>query len=85
MDSEGFVAAVEGHLVPIAPIIGFAIKKQLADIGADRHNLTPELALRFIDRMTDALDLFLGKKGALDARSMMLKEFRRHAPERAEA
>jgi len=84
MDSEGFVGAVEEKLVPIAPIIGYAIKKQLHDAGADRDSLTPEIALRFIDKMTDALDMFLGKQGAMDAKKMMLRELRRHAPEYAE-
>ncbi|MEW5936829.1 MAG: hypothetical protein AB1665_03300 [Candidatus Thermoplasmatota archaeon] len=81
MDSEGFVRAVEERLVPIAPIIGYAIKKQLHDIGADRRSLTPELSLLFIDRMVSALDLFLGQKGAKEAKHLMLKELRRFAPE----
>lgn len=81
MDSEGFVRAVEEKLVPIAPIIEFAIKKQLNEVGADRKTLTAEQAMKFIDNMVNALDLFLGPTLARDSRQLMLKELRRSAPE----
>ncbi|MFH0816977.1 MAG: hypothetical protein V1934_09230 [Methanobacteriota archaeon] len=81
MDSESFVKAVEDRLLPIAPIIEFAIKKQLNEVGADRKTLTPEQAMRFIDKMADALDLFAGPAKAVESKQFMLKALRRSAPE----
>jgi hypothetical protein len=81
MDSEGFVKAVEERLLPIAPIIEFAIRKQLNEVGADRRTLTPAQAMRFIDKMAEALDLFAGPAQARDAKQFMLKALRRAAPE----
>jgi hypothetical protein len=80
VDSEAFVRAVEERLLPIAPIIEFAIKKQLNEVGADRSTLTPEQAMRFIDKMTGALDLFAGPTKALESKQFMLKALRRAAP-----
>ena len=81
MDSEGFVKAVEGHFVPIAPIIEFAIRKQLSEVGADRRTLTAEQAVKFIDKMVGALDLFLGPSQAKESKQVMMKELRKFAPE----
>jgi hypothetical protein len=81
MDSEAFVKTVEDRLLPIAPIIEFAIKKQLNEVGADRKSLTPEQAMRFIDKMADALDLFAGPTKAMESKQFMLKALRRSAPE----
>jgi len=81
MDSEGFVKAVEERFVPIAPIIEFAIKKQLAEVGADRKTLTAEQAVKFIDKMVGALDLFLGPTQAKDSKQIMMKDLRKYAPE----
>ena len=68
-------------MVPISPILEFAIKKQLADIGADRDNLTEEQAILFINKMTDALILFLGYGEAVKARKKMTSLMRVCAPE----
>lgn len=81
MDSEGFVKAVEERFIPIAPIIEFAIKKQLSEVGADRRTLTAEQAIKFIDKMVGALDLFLGPTQAKESRQVMLKDLRKFAPE----
>jgi hypothetical protein len=72
---------VEKELIPISPILEFAIKKQLKDIGADRDHLTDEQAVVFINKMTDALILFLGYNEAIKARKMMTSRMRVCAPE----
>jgi hypothetical protein len=58
-------------LVPVSPILEFAIKKQLNDVGASRDHLTAEQAIQFIKKMTEALDLFIGTSEAQKARKMM--------------
>ena len=68
-------------MVPISPILEFAIKKQLNDIGADSENLTDEQAVEFIDKMTDALILFLGYNEAVKARKKMTSLLRVCAPD----
>lgn len=81
LDSDGFISEVEKKLVPIAPIIGFAMKKQMAEVGADKETMTPEQAIKFIDKMTEALDLFLGSRGATESRNIMITILRKYAPE----
>jgi len=72
---------VEKELVPISPILEFAIKKQLSEIGADKDHLTDEQAVKFIKKMTEALILFLGYTEAIKARKMMMSLMRACAPE----
>ena len=80
MDSEGFILSVEQKLILLAPITEFMIKKQLSDMGVTRETLTPPKAKKFIDKMTEALQLCLGPEGSILARKMMLKELRVHSP-----
>ena len=84
MDSEGFITSIEEQLVKLAPITKFIIVKQLKDIGVTRTDLTPDKATTFIDRMTNALILCLGKDGSQFARRMMMKQLRLYAPEHFE-
>ncbi|MDO9537529.1 MAG: hypothetical protein Q7J68_04335 [Thermoplasmata archaeon] len=81
MDGKGFIGNIEENLVPISPIISFAIKKQLAEIGTTVEDLNPKEAMCFIDNMTDALELFLGKTEASKKRKLMLSLLRKYAPE----
>ncbi len=81
MDSEGFISSVEQKLILLAPITEFMIKKQLSDLGVTRETLTPFKAKKFIDKMTEALQLCLGPEGSKLARKMMLKELRVHSPD----
>ena len=81
MDGKGFISTIEKELVPISPIIGYAIKKQLADIGTTETDLTPTDAMKFIENMTDALDLFIGKNDAKKKRKFMVSLLRNYAPE----
>ena len=82
MDSQGFVKSIRQKLEPIAPVVLPAmIKKQLEVVGATEYNLTPELTKQFIKRMELALQMFLGPDGTKMAHQMMLKEFRRCAPQ----
>ena len=67
--------------MPISPIIEFAIKKQLAEIGTTPDDLTPKEAMKFIDGMTEAMELFLGKQEAGKNRNIMVSLLRKHAPE----
>ena len=81
MDSEGFVKAIEDQLTPIAEIMRHVIKKQLGEIGATRDSLTPVKAEQLIERVCDAMEMFVGPEGRHRARQLMYKEFRRYAPE----
>lgn len=67
--------------MPISPILEFAIKKQLADIGASRDYLNAEQAVDFIKKMTEALELFLGTGEARKAKKMMTSVMRQCAPD----
>jgi len=84
IDSSAFINAVEEKLVMLAPITEFMIKKQLSDLGVTRETLTHTKAKKFIDRMTEALQLCLGPDGSKMARKMMLKELRNHSDDDGE-
>ena len=79
MDSKGFIENIEERLVPISPIIKFAISKQLAEIGATKDDLDGRQAMMFIENMTEALELFLGKTEARKKRKDMLSLLRQYA------
>lgn len=81
MDGKDFISKVEDELVPISPIIGYAIKKQLADLGTTPTDLTPVEAMKFVGSMTDALELFLGKTESQKKRKFMISLLRKYAPE----
>ena len=81
LDSQRFIDDVAEKLIPVSPILEFAINKQLADIGASKEHLTAEQAIEFIDNMTEALDLFIGAAEAKRARKMMISALRKSAPE----
>ena len=80
MDSEGFISSIESHLVSLAPITKFIIRKQLKDLQFQRGAMTPDQAMVFIDKMTAALIMCLGNDGSQLARKMMLKQLRTYAP-----
>ncbi len=80
MDSKGFIQTIEDHLVTLAPITKYIITKQLNDLNVTKESLTPDKALIFIDKMTNALVLCLGKDGSQIARKMMIKQLRLYAP-----
>ena len=80
MDGEGFIKSIEEHLVTLAPITKFIIIKQLNDLDVTKDSLTPDTAMVFINKMTNALILCLGKDGSQLARKMMMKQLRLHAP-----
>ena len=81
MDSTGFIYEIEEKLVPIAPIMEFAIKKQLAEIGATKDMMNPQQAILFIKNMTEALELFLGANGARESKKFMTSTLRKYAPD----
>jgi hypothetical protein len=80
MDSEGFISSIESHLVSLAPITKFIIRKQLKDLRFERGSMTPDQAMVFIEKMTAALIMCLGNDGSQLARKMMLKQLRTYAP-----
>lgn len=80
MDSYGFINSIEEHLVTLAPITKFIIIKQLGDLKVTKDSLTPDKALIFINKMTNALVLCLGQDGSQLARKMMMKQLRQYAP-----
>ncbi len=68
-------------MVPIAPIVEFAIRKQMAEIGATRELMTPEQAVLFIKNMTEALEMFLGPEDAKESMKFMTSTLRKYAPD----
>ncbi len=84
LDSIGFISDIEKEFVPIAPIVEFAINKQMQEVGASKEYMNPKQALEFIDNMADALEMFLGKDKARDSRKFMISTLRKHAPEHFE-
>jgi hypothetical protein len=82
MNSKAFIHNIQQRLDPIAPVVlPGIIKKQLAEVGANNGNMTPEQAEVFIKRMEEALRDFLGPEGAKLVHMMMMKELRKCAPD----
>ena len=81
MDGNGFISSVENNLVTLAPITKFIITKQLNDLNVSKDSITPDKAMVFIEKMTSALVMCLGKDGSQLARKMMMKQLRIHAPD----
>ncbi|MCK5039312.1 MAG: hypothetical protein KAS16_09460 [Thermoplasmata archaeon] len=81
MDSKGFVSEIEAKMVPIAPIVEFAIRKQIAEVGATKELMNPQQAVLFIKNLTEALELFLGEKGAKENQKFMTSTLRKYAPD----
>ena len=82
MNSKEFVQGIQQRLDPIAPIVlpGIIIK-QLQEVGATEDNLTPQQAEEFIEKMKEALEMFLGPEGTKLVHQIMLKELRKCAPD----
>ena len=80
IDAEGFLRTAENTLHPIAPIMTFAVKKQLNDLNATSNNLTPEVARKFIDRMVGVLKTFAPPAKVEEVRQTLLRELRKSAP-----
>ena len=80
IDGNGFIGSIEERLVTLAPITKFIITKQLNDLKTSKESITPDQAIVFINKMTNALVLCLGKDGSQLARKMMMKQLRLHAP-----
>lgn len=84
IDGPAFMQRMEGHLHPLAPIMTFVIKKQMNDLNATPESLTPELARQFIDRMVAVLHTFAPSPRVEEIRQLLLREFRKAAPQFAE-
>lgn len=77
MRSEYFIHSIEMNLTPLAPVvIPGIIKKQLEQLNTTRYNISPNQAKKFIDRVTEALILFIGPDGSSSARKLMMKKLR---------
>ena len=85
MDGNGFINSVENSLVTLAPITKFIINKQMKDLDITKDTITPDKAIIFINKMTNALVMCLGKDGSQLARKMMIKQLRQYAPEYLES
>lgn len=85
MNSKAFVVSIQQRLGPLAPIVlPRIIQKQLEELGVSNDTLTPEKAREFIERMDEALEMFIGPKGKMMVHEIMMKELRRTAPEHFE-
>jgi hypothetical protein len=81
MDSAAFIFAVEEKLAPVSPMAKPVIERQLAQMGLTKEMLSPRQAEMLTRRVAEALAMFLGPSGAEMARSIMLKELRKRAPD----
>ena len=82
MNSRVFVVSIQHRLEPLAPIVlPRIIQKQLEELGVSEDTLTPDKAKEFIEKMDEALEMFLGSKGTMMVHEMMMKELGRTAPE----
>ena len=77
MRSEFFIRSIEANLTPLAPVvIPGLIKKQLEHVNATRIGMTPMQAKQFVDRVAEALVLFIGPDGSENAKKLMMKKLR---------
>lgn len=77
MNSEKFIHSISSNLTPLAPVvIPGIIKKQLEILEVTNGDITPVKAKIFIDKVTEALALFIGPEGSKNARKLMLKKLR---------
>ena len=77
MNSEKFLVSIETNLTPLAPVvIPGIIKKQLEVLEVTRTNISPDKAKRFIDKVTEALALFIGPEGSKNAKKLMMQKLR---------
>ena len=57
MDSRGFIEEVEAKLTPIAPIVEFAINKQVAEVRATKDDMIdPAVGLKVKVRLGDRIE-----------------------------
>ena len=76
---------VQQRLDPIAPImLPQIIQKQMREIGVTEDTLTPNTAGELIERIDEAIEMFIGPKGRMMVHDIMIKELRRTAPEHFE-
>ena len=77
MRTEFFIRSIESNLTPLAPVvIPGIIKKQLEQLNATRQDMSPVQAKQFIDRVAEALVLFIGPDGSNSAKKLMMKKLR---------
>jgi hypothetical protein len=77
MNSEKFLAVVESNLTPMAPeFIPGLIKKQLDNLELSYKSMTPGSARTFITNVSEALEMFIGPSGSINARRFMMKKLR---------
>ena len=81
MDSAAFLIAVEEKLATLSPMAKPVIQRQLVQMGLTREMISPRQAEMLTRRVSEALAMFLGPSGAEMARSVMLKELRKRAPD----
>ena len=81
MNGADFVESVIEKLVPVTPIAKSIIEKQMNDLGLSKDIMSPRQAEMLIRRTVEALKLFIGPSGAEMAKSVMMKELRKRAPD----
>ena len=82
MNSRKFVDCVEERLRPFSPILAIStVKMELGMVGATKENLTPEQALKFINRVCGVFKIFLSDEYIKKLKADMLIDLRKYAPE----
>ena len=82
MNSGKFVDDVEDRLKPFSPILAIStVKMELVMVGATKDNLTPQQALKFINRVCGVFEIFLGSQKAQKLKRDMLIDLRKYAPD----
>lgn len=77
MNSERFISSIESNLTHLAPsVIPGIIKKQLDVLEVNRKNINPTKARIFIEKVSEALALFIGPEGSNTAKKLMMQKLR---------
>ena len=79
-NSQAFVSVVEEKLSAIAEIYKMVLKKQMADLSISPETMTPEQAELVINKVTEALERFIGEEGAKFMKTNLRKDLRKLAP-----
>lgn len=77
MDTKKFFYEVESRLSSMAPeVIPGVLKKQLECLDIPNGEMTPEQAKEFVEKVSEALVLFIGPDGSKNAKKLMMRKLR---------
>jgi hypothetical protein len=80
IDVAEYFQSVERNLSAIGSIFSMVYKKQARDLGIG-EKASPKEIDALVDRVSSAMEFFVGSNMKKTIRSIMRQELRRHAPE----